>query len=314
VIATVHIDGRAYRADLSSGRSIAIPLHFDGPQPNSYDVPRATAKAVEAGSFIGDTRRGGSCNFDVVTMIPHCNGTHTECVGHIAFERIAVSDMLPPALSPALLISVRVDAAMETDEHYDPPKNAEDAFITAAAIRAGIEALGIPLPSKLSVEAGSDTGPRSPILQAAPAEGGSNNGPFHPFLEALVIRTLPNDSGKLSRRYVEAPAPFFSLEAMRLLRVLGVAHLLVDIPSLDRAFDEGKMSAHHIFWDVAAGGHEVETSNASPRSVTEFIFVADDITDGRYLLDIQIAPFAADAAPSRPVLYSLIPAEGSTST
>lgn len=296
MIATVHIDGCAYRAELSSGHSIAIPLRFDGPQPNSYDVPGATAKAVEAGSFVGDTRRGGSCNFDVVTMITHCNGTHTECVGHIALERIALTDMLPPALSPALLISVHVDAAMETDENYDPPKSAEDMFITAAAIRASIEALGILLPSEL------------------PAVAGPDNRPFNPFLEALVIRTLPNDRGKLSRRYMEAPAPFFSFEAMRLLRALGVAHLLVDIPSLDRAFDEGKMSAHHIYWDVAAGSHEVETSNASPRSVTEFIFVADNIADGRYLLDIQIAPFAADAAPSRPVLYPLIPEQGSTST
>ena len=48
--------------------------------------------------------------------------------------------------------------------------------------------------------------------------------------------------------------------------------------------------------------------------MTEFIFVDDDIADGRYLLDIQIAPFAADAAPSRPVLYPLIPEQGSTST
>lgn len=295
MIATLHIDGRAYRADLSSGRSIAIPLRFDGPQPNSYDVPAATAKAVEAGSFVGDTRRGGSCNFDVVTMIPHCNGTHTECVGHIALERIAVSDMLPPALSPALLISVRVDAAMESNETYDPPKNAEDAFITASAIRASIEALGLPLPSAL------------------PAGSGTNGGPFHPFLEAVVIRTLPNDPGKLARRYMDDPAPFFSLEAMRLLRALGVAHLLVDIPSLDRAFDDGKMSAHHIFWDVAPGSHDVDSSNASPRSVTEFIFAADDLADGRYLLDLQIAPFASDAAPSRPILFSLTPEEGSTS-
>ena len=314
MIATVHIDGRAYRAELSSGHSIAIPLHFDGPQPNSYDVPRATAKAVEAGSFVGDTRRGGSCNFDVFTMITHCNGTHTECVGHIALERIALSDMLPPALSPALLISVHVDAAMETDENYDPPKNPEDTIITATAIRAGIEALGIVLPSELPAEAGSDSGPLLASLSETPVEPELNGGPFNPFLEALVIRTLPNDRGKLSRRYMEAPAPFFSLEAMRLLRALGVAHLLVDIPSLDRAFDEGKMSAHHIYWDVAAGSHEVEISNASPRSVTEFIFVDDDIADGRYLLDIQIAPFAADAAPSRPVLYPLIPEQGSTST
>jgi hypothetical protein len=32
------------------------------------------------------------------------------------------------------------------------------------------------------------------------------------------------------------------------------------------------------------------------------IYVADEIEDGAYLLNLQIAAFAADAAPSRPLL------------
>ena len=31
---------------------------------------------------------------------------------------------------------------------------------------------------------------------------------------------------------------------------LGVKHLLVDIPSVDRLFDDGILSAHNIFWDT----------------------------------------------------------------
>jgi hypothetical protein len=66
------------------------PLDFNGAQPNAYGVERATATACEASDLIGDTRRGGSCNFEQIKFIPHCNGTHTECVGHITDERILI--------------------------------------------------------------------------------------------------------------------------------------------------------------------------------------------------------------------------------
>ena len=35
------------------------------------------------------------------------------------------------------------------------------------------------------------------------------------------------------------------------------------------------------------------------------IFVSDDVKDGEYLLNLQFAPFVADAAPSRPILYKI---------
>src|SRR5215510_6418926 len=73
---------------------------------NAFGVEPATSTACEYGSLVGDTRRGGSCNFERVSFIPHCNGTHTECVGHITNERISVRDCLQDVLMPALLVSV----------------------------------------------------------------------------------------------------------------------------------------------------------------------------------------------------------------
>src|SRR5262249_45696186 len=90
---------------------ISIPLRFDGPQPNAYGVEPASAKACEYGELVGDTRRGGSCNFETVTFIPHCNGTHTECVGHVTNGRISVRDCLQDVLIPAHLVSVAVERA-----------------------------------------------------------------------------------------------------------------------------------------------------------------------------------------------------------
>src|SRR5512141_2989717 len=85
---------------------ISIPLQFGGPQPNAYGVSPATSMPCEAGDLVGDTRRGGNCNFEQVTLIPHCNGTHTECVGHIAHERISVRACLKEAFIPAFLVSM----------------------------------------------------------------------------------------------------------------------------------------------------------------------------------------------------------------
>ena len=38
-------------------------------------------------------------------------------------------------------------------------------------------------------------------------------------------------------------------------------------------------------------------------SITELAWIAPEIPDGLYLLDLQLPPFLADAAPSRPLLF-----------
>ncbi|HQZ42852.1 MAG TPA: cyclase family protein, partial [Flavobacteriales bacterium] len=84
------------------------------------------------------------------------------------------------------------------------------------------------------------------------------------------------------------------------LRSIGVKHLLLDLPSVDREEDGGKLEAHHAFW-----GHPHTRDQES--TITELINVPTDIRDGNYLLEIQLANFVNDAAPSRPVLYAIIP-------
>jgi kynurenine formamidase len=267
--ARVDIAGQLHTVRLDAGRSIAIPLRFDGPQPNIYDVAPATSLPYEAGGFIGDTRRGGSCNFETVTFTPHCNGTHTECVGHISDARISIETVLPPGLIPATLVSLTPEHALRSPDSYFLVKDETDRIITADALRTAL----------------ADADPL--------------------FLEALVLRTLPNDADKNSRRYAAHPPPFFSIEAMHVLNGFGIEHVLVDIPSLDRASDEGRLSVHHLFWEVPQGTSDVDPEAHSMRTVTEMIFVPDDLPDGRYLLDLQIAAFVADAAPSRPILFPI---------
>jgi arylformamidase len=271
MICTVTIGTARYDVDLDSGMSIAIPLDFHGPQPNAYGVPAASAAPFEGGGFIGDTRRGGSCNFETLTLNPHCNGTHTECIGHITKERISIQRLLPGALFPATVLSVPVIPGKSVTERYSCPLRGDDAVITRAA-----------------------------LLQCLrPCSAG--------FLDALVIRTLPNSVNKLTQQYADSAGAFFTLDAMEEIVELGVRHLLVDIPSLDRADDEGLLASHRTFWQLSPGATTIEENAAVFSTVTEMIFVPDHIHDGHYLLSLQIAPFVSDAAPSRPVLFPVSP-------
>lgn len=117
-------------------------------------------------------------------------------------------------------------------------------------------------------------------------------------IEALVIRCLPNGNDKLSKNYSDQNATYFEPEALTMVREKGIKHFLTDLPSVDREIDGGKLISHRAFWH----GNRPDDMECT---ITEMIFVDDQIVDGVYLLNIQIAPFENDASPSKPVLYPL---------
>lgn len=234
---------------------ISILLKFNGPQPNAYGVEPASSEPVRAGSLVGDTRQGGSVNFEQYTFIPHCNGTHTECVGHITDERISVRECLQDVIVPAVLVTV------------EPELDDGDLVIGKGLMVGGI----------------ADKNVR--------------------VLSALIVRTLPNDDRKLAAKYGESNIPpYFTADAMEFIVECGFSHLLVDMPSIDRLFDDGKLTNHRIFWNVKPGSREANANTRVNSTITEMIYVPNEVEDGEYLLNLQIAPFESDCAPSRPVL------------
>jgi kynurenine formamidase len=116
--------------------------------------------------------------------------------------------------------------------------------------------------------------------------------------EAIVIRTLPNTLSKLSTNYSNSNPPYITSEAMQLLVDFGIKHLLIDLPSVDKEQDGGALAAHHIFW-------QYPDDTRLDATITEFVFVDNEIPDGVYLLNLQVAPFENDASPSRPLLFPL---------
>ena len=243
--------------DLGPPIDISIPLRFNGPQPNAFGVEPAASKPCEYGDLIGDTRRGGSCNFEQVTLIPHCNGTHTECVGHITNERISVRECSKDVIMPAVLVSVEGEIS------------GGDSLITRSILERALT----------HVRATDTTG--------------------------LIVRTLPNDDSKLTQVYDEnSIPPYFAADAMEYIVECGFKHLLVDLPSIDRLFDEGKLANHRIFWNVEQGSFETHAATRVNSTITELIYVPNEVEDGEYLLNLQTAPFDADATPSRPILFA----------
>ena len=261
--AFLKIEGKNLEVDFSKGQDISISLLFNGSQPNTYNVEKAISKPYSDGQFIGDTRSGGPCNFETYRITPHCNGTHTECIGHITKERVSILNSLKEEIILATLITVFPE---KSKENYRPPLNSEDLVITKEQLEKKLK----------------NTNSK--------------------YLEALVIRTSPNTNDKKGRDYTQNPSAFFSIESMNYIVSLGVKHLLVDMPSVDRLFDDGILSAHNIFWETKEKALNI---NAKYKTITEMIFVSNEIKDGKYLLNLQLAPFSADAAPSRPILYKI---------
>lgn len=120
----------------------------------------------------------------------------------------------------------------------------------------------------------------------------------HNSAQAIVVRTLPNNDPKKTARYSGTNPPYLHHEVARYFAESGVLHLLIDLPSIDRESDEGKLLAHKAFWNFPNQIRKTST-------ITELIYVDPVIEDGLYLLNLQITSLEMDASPSKPVLYKL---------
>ncbi len=216
---------------------------------------------------MGDTRAGGSCNCEVLTLAPHCNGTHTECVGHLTDERVAVSERLPGGVQLAQLVTVEPVPAEDAAEDSDPRP-----------------AAGRP--------PGHGCCARTSLRPATPGPGPRRSS------------CARSATGQPLRAYEgPAPAPYLSRQAAAWLVERGIETLVLDLPSADRADDGGRLTAHRVFFGLPPGSRDARAASRPRASITELAWIDAGIADGYYLLDLQIPPFVTDAAPSRPLLY-----------
>lgn len=258
--------GKTWTADLRQGTSLAIPLDFEHHQPNCFGAPPAHREPYRSGGFVGSTAAGGSCNVDRIQLIPHCNGTHIESIAHILHTPLPIAEIVPTGPVIAQLISLTAEPWRECGEIYSDFASVEDTVVTARQLKRLIQ----------------------------------------PEIEALIVRTLPNLPDKRQRNWSDPPAaPYLTRDAAQLLVQLGIEHLLLDLPSLDRSEDQGQLVAHHEFWQVPPLSRATGPRSRSGATITEMAFIPDHVPDGFYLLALQAAAWLTDAAPCNPIIYSL---------
>lgn len=243
MVLTVELSGTELRADLSKGTPIGISVKPTD-TVSAWGLANATYTAYEDNGFLGDVSRGGPCNVEQITFVPHTNGTHTECFGHVTKEKHSVLSYIKDDFYLAKLLTL---------------KSNEDNYLDFSIVD---------FPS-LSV------------------------------FQALIVRSEPNGVDKKSLNYQGTNPPCISPQDMDKIRKTGIDHLVIDLPSVDPESDGGALLAHHAFWQVDAGKRK-------QCSITEFVYVPNFISDGDYILKLNIAPFTSDASPSSPIIYPII--------
>jgi len=241
MVLSTFLNGSMLSFDCSVPIDISLPI-TESNATNAFHLPPATFTPFRIGDFVGSIEEGGPVRCDVVQIAPHGNGTHTECIGHIAGRNYSLVQHLVQQLVVAQLITI------------DLSKN-------QSVTRTALESAWSPDGSK-----------------------------------ALIVRTLPNANDKRSKQWSGNNPQYVEPDAIQLMVERGVQHLLVDLPSVDPEEDGGALASHHVFWAWPD----------APRAqctITELIYVANEVPDGRYLLSFNAAAFDGDAAPSRPTLY-----------
>lgn len=268
ILSTIH-NGVKYQIDTEQSVDLSIPYNFNGKQPNFYDVEKGKLVPFKTDEESWSVADGAGCNVPEISMNIHCSGTHTESVGHLLKNPGDIGSMLKDAFLPTTLITVSAEPIHDTMDTYHCDIKGNESVITAEAIKNEFD-------KWLNMK-----------------------------LQTLIIRSLPNPEEKRFLQFNESPPPFFTNEALMCIHELGIEHIIVDLPSIDRMSDNGILGNHRIFWGDGLNPNCKVNPN-SEKTITELVYINNSIEDGFYFLNIQIPHFVCDAAPSRPLLFKPI--------
>ncbi len=96
---------------------------------------------------------------------------------------------------------------------------------------------------------------RAALLRAWPASL-----PFAP--RALLLRTAGGSHGA-------TVAPYLTRQAVTEVVARGIEHLVLDLPSVDRSEDDGRLTAHRIFFGLPPGSVQREEAARPLCTITE---------------------------------------------
>jgi len=180
---------------------LALELDFDGPQPRHFGAPPARSAPLVVGGFTGDVARGDGCNCRSITLVPHCNGTHTESVGHLTLTQPLLHRIVPVAPIPALLLSVGIETAPVSGEDSLPVPRAGDRLLTRGALRAAWPQALPFAPRALLLRTRAEHGANPPYLTRQAAEEIVARGIEHLVLD-LPSADRSEDGGTLTAHHL----------------------------------------------------------------------------------------------------------------
>lgn len=101
--------------------------------------------------------------------------------------------------------------------------------------------------------------------------------------------------------------PFLSRQLMQELVDRGIEHLVTDLPSVDRLADQGRLTAHRLFFGLPPGSTELAAATRPGASITELACFPAGLRAGPCAVQLQIPAWSGDAVPSRPLYLPLVP-------
>lgn len=163
----VELPSRRVLIDSAYPIDLAFPIVNGMAAPRAFGLPRPRIVPVRQGKFVGSVAEGGYCNCNVIELVPHGTCTHTECVGHITAEPIALYHCLRRFLFWAQVVTVEPRQLSNGDR-----------IVTAAQLQP---LLLVPPPEALIVRTG--------VASAQPRDFSGSNPPyFTPEAAALLAQ------------------------------------------------------------------------------------------------------------------------------
>ena len=104
--ATIQLNNKPFKIDLSKPIDLSITLSDDGENPLAWYLEKPEFEPVKSDNWVGKVSEGAAVNFIDLKFNPHAHGTHTECLGHITKEFHSVNDSLKSYFFLAEVISV----------------------------------------------------------------------------------------------------------------------------------------------------------------------------------------------------------------
>ncbi|MFT4605855.1 MAG: arylformamidase [Rhodothermales bacterium] len=127
-----YVDNRPWLADLTRPVNLARPVSLDGSGSSWFGAPPPRGAPLRMPGFVGRVAEGGSVNVAVLSLAPHCAGTHTESSAHITERANPINAVATPGLIPASLVTMAGGSAAELRDRLD---EAQSGFLEGLIIR-----------------------------------------------------------------------------------------------------------------------------------------------------------------------------------